>query len=70
MGLESQVFCWVGGGILCFLIILKAVQVLWWRELRQAADTQRSDAGLAPFLSDVMEEQIAALLNEEIINRN
>lgn len=52
------------------LMILKGVQVLWWRELRQEADTQRSDAGLPPFIFDATEEQITGLLNEEIINCN
>lgn len=46
------------------------VQALGWREFKQEADIQGSDAGLPPFISDAMEEQITGILNEERITSN
>lgn len=49
---------------------LDGVQVLGWREFKQEADIQGSDAGLAPFIFDATEEQITSPLNEETIACN
>lgn len=60
-----------GGGVRSFFSwYLDAVQILGWREFRQEADIQGSDAGLPPFIFDATEEQITGLPNEEIITCN